>query len=265
VPFQTGALSTELKMPMKNAANDWVTIGLQITHDVAGDARLKRTSLQPAINYHKNLGNENYLSLAFMGGPVNSQFDPTRLKWDDQFVAGSYNPANPTAQVFNNTGYTYWDASVGLTYTGVLSEETRFYAGAGLFHFNNPKLNFYSNNGQFSVLGRKFVQVYADYFNQAGASQFLGGFLYGIEFVNRYDDNKSVNLNLGAFFRWNDALIPVVNFDFFDFSLGLSYDVNVSRLKAASQMQGGFELSATYRATLNRRSNFSDAVRCVRF
>jgi len=280
VPFQTGALSGELKMPIKNAANDWITIGMQITHDVAGDARLKRTSIQPAINYHKNLGDENFLSIAFMGGPVNTQFDPTRLKWDDQFVAGSYNPANPTAQVFNNTGYTYWDASVGLTYTGVLSEETRFYAGAALYHFNNPKLNFYSNNGQFSVLGRKYVvnaglttrtsdnnkiQVYADYFNQSGASQFLGGFLYGIEFINRYEDNKTVNLNLGAFFRWNDALIPVINFDFYDFTFGLSYDVNVSRLKAASQMQGGFELSATYRASLNRRSNFSDAVRCVRF
>lgn len=282
VPFQTGALSTELKMPINNASGDWVTLGLQIAHDVAGDARLKRTALLPVVNYHKNIGGDanTYLSLAFMGGPVNTQFDPTQLKWDDQFVGGAFNPSNPTGQVFNNTGYTYWDLSTGLSFTSSLSDETRFYVGAACFHINNPKLNYYSNNGEFSVLGRKYVvngglttqvsdnnriQVYADYFNQSGTSQFLAGMLYSTELLNRYSDNKTINLNLGAFFRWNDAIIPVIGMDYLDFSLGLSYDVNVSRLKAASQLQGGFELSLTYRGGLNRRNSALDAVRCIRF
>lgn len=282
VPFQTGALSGELKLPINNAAGDWVTLGLQVTHDVAGDARLKRTALLPVVNYNKNIGGDanTYLSVAFMGGPVNTQFDPTQLKWDDQFVGGSFNPSNPTGQVFNTTGYTYWDMSTGISLTSSLNDDTRFYVGAACFHLNNPKLNYYSNNGQFSVLGRKYVanaglttqitdnnkiQVYADYFNQSGTSQFLGGALYGIEFMNRYSDNKRVNLNLGAFFRWNDAIIPVINLDYIDFSLGLSYDVNVSRLKAASQLQGGFELSLTYRGGINRRNSALDAVRCIRF
>jgi hypothetical protein len=109
------------------------------------------------------------------------------------------------------------------------------------------------------------VLVYADYFNQSGTSQFLGGMMYSTEFTNRYSDQKTINLNLGAFFRWNDALIPVVGLDYLDFSVGLSYDVNISRLKAASQMQGGFELSLTYRGGLNRRNSALDAVRCIRF
>src|SRR5476651_307448 len=105
VPFRTTSLSIEHKIPI-GQHNDVLTIGSQMTMDGAGDIRLKRTALLPVINFHKSLDDEKdtYLSLAFMGGPVSSQFDATQLKFGDQYVGGSYSASNSSAQTISNTG-----------------------------------------------------------------------------------------------------------------------------------------------------------------
>ncbi|SIS79417.1 type IX secretion system membrane protein, PorP/SprF family [Filimonas lacunae] len=280
VPYQTGAMSAEVKFPMKDW-NDWITVGLQATYDVAGDIKLKRTSILPVINYHKSIsGNsDDYLSLAFMGGPVNSQFDPTKLKLDDQFQGGTYDPTTPTSQVFDRTGFNYWDASTGLTYSSGFAEKGRYYLGVGLFHLNRPKVAFYTQNSNV-YLERKFgfnagatiptsdfnrVVLYGDYFMQGGNRQFLGGILYGNDLIQNYDDENVFSLYFGGYYRWNDALIPVIKMEMFDWSVGLSYDVNVSKLKTASNMKGGFELTATYKCKFTHRSEEANSVRCVWF
>lgn len=115
-PYRTLGLGMEYKKPVGRNSNDFITIGTQLTNDIAGDSRLRRTQIFPVLNYHKSLSGEKdtYLSAGVMGGPVIQHFDPSKLSFDDQFVNGSYSPANPTKQVFTNTGFTYWDASVGL-------------------------------------------------------------------------------------------------------------------------------------------------------
>jgi type IX secretion system PorP/SprF family membrane protein len=279
VPFNTSAASVEYKLPVFNY-NDYITLGMQMTHDVAGDIKLKRTQLLPVLNYHKSLSEDvdNYLSLAFMAGPVQSQFDPTQAKLDDQFVNGAYSSSNATTQVFSKTGYSYWDASTGLTFSSGFGEEGRYYIGAGLFHLNKAKIKFFDNNSETHVQSKYTVNAgitspisdynrligYADYFVQGGNRQFLGGFLYETDIV-QYDEKDNVSFSVGGFYRWNDAFIPVVNLTMHEWKFGLSYDVNVSKLKTASQMRGGFELTASYRGFLNVRSSTQDKVRCVRF
>ena len=276
VPYQTGALSGELKLPV-GTGYDWVTVGAQIAYDVAGDLKLRRTQFLPVVNYHKSLSAErnNYLSIAFMGGYVSSQFDPYAAKWDDQFVNGMYSPNNPTSQIFANTSYGYWDASTGITLSGEMGESDKFYIGAGLFHFNSPKTNFYNSNTSSTVpkkytinSGFKFmtsdlnsINVYGDYSLQGGTEVFMGGVMYETELEKRYDDNKTYNLGVGAFYRWNDAIVPAVRLDIYDFSVGLSYDVNVSRLVQASQNRGGFELTLTYRSLVDRLNPAAAKVR----
>ena len=72
-------------------------------------------------------------------------------------------------------------------------------------------------------------------------------------------------VHVGAFMLLRDALIPAVKIDYNPFSIGLSYDVNVSQLKTASQGRGGFELSITYIGFLNRDNSTREKVFCPRF
>lgn len=277
VPFQTSSLGLEYKIPF-NQQGDWLTLGMQATQDAAGDIKLKRTQLLPVLNFHKSLSQDenNYLSLAFMGGPVNSQFDPGQLKMSDQFIGGQYNPS-AQSQTFTRTGFTYWDASVGLSYSGSYGENIQYYAGAGLFHLNKPKVNFYTSSSnvelqsKLSLNGGLTVHTgdlnrlvfYADYFRQGGTSQAFAGGLYAMDLAHNYEGEKIMTLSMGAFYRWNDALVPVIRTEWHNLNVGLSYDVNVSRLKTASQYRGGFELTIGYRARLSRRNPYADAMQCV--
>ena len=279
VPYRTMALGLEYKKPMSRNGNDFVTLGLQATNDIAGDSRLRRTQIFPVLNYHKSLDadKDTYLSAAMMGGPVMQRFDPSQLSFDDQFVNGSYSASNPTKQVFTNTGFTYWDAAVGLNFSSIAGENTRYYFGVGLFHFTKPKVAFQKqydivlnpkwvvNAGLSTPIGDagKLV-VYADYFMQGGSRQIQGGLLLSRDLVDN-GENQKVAIAGGVFYRYRDAFVPAVKLDYNQFGIGISYDVNVSKLKTASQYRGSYEVTLSFKAFRNSINSSAEKVRCPAF
>jgi type IX secretion system PorP/SprF family membrane protein len=283
VPYRTTSLSIENKMPV-GKADDILTLGLQMSMDGAGDVRLKRTQILPSINFHKSLSadNDTYLSLAFMGGPVSSQFDPTQLKMGDQYHGNGYDPSSTSMQPIRANGYSYWDLSTGLCFSTVFDKRIRFYVAAGLSHFTKPTIHSVTTveesfldpklslnlgiNGK--VGDRGHLIAFADYYTQTGVRQTLAGLMYGMDLTTEDLDEAqepAATFYIGSFLRWNDAVIPVVKMEVNHMSFGVSYDVNVSKLNVASNWRGGLELSATYRCFLKIRNSTLDRVRCVRF
>lgn len=279
VPFRTSALSVEHKWKL-NDQNDFVTIGFQSSVDGAGDIRLKRTQLQPFFNFSKSLSEERdeYISLAFMGGLVNSQFDATQLKLGDQFRNGSYSASNPTQQVITATGYKLYDASVGLSYVNELSNGTKFYFGAAMYHFNKPIIQTVTGNQHHQLEARhtanlgihypineyQRMYLFADYLSQGGSKQILGGMMYGFDLNEAYE-GLPYSFYLGVFLRANDAMIPMIKLNLNQISFGLSYDVNISSLKTASNLRGGMEFTLVYTSFLKINNPSLDMVRCFRF
>ena len=280
VPYRTIALGAEIKKPVSFESGDFVTFGLQLTSDQAGDSKLSRTQVFPFLNYHKSLSSDKstYLSAAFMGGPVMQRFDPTKLQFDDQYMGGSFNATNPTRQSFTNTSLTYWDPACGLSLSGSSGENTNYYVGLGLFHFTKPRVSFqpqndfrlnpkYVLNGGFTTRTSDYdkLTVYADVFTQGGAQQGQGGAMLTHDLVQT-DDEMAVSITGGLFYRWNDAIIPVIKLDYYRVSVGATYDINVSKLVPASMYRGGLELTMSYRAFSPKRLG-EDAyrVRCPKF
>lgn len=279
VPYRTFALGGEFKKPIGNS-DDFFTYGLQLTNDVAGDSKLSRAQVLPVFNYHKSLGGGEkgaYLSAGIMAGPVMQRFDPTQLHFDDQYVNGAYSTANPTKEVFNTTKSTYWDAAAGLCFSGVAGQSTRYYVGLGMFHFSQPKVAFQKQND--IILNHKWVVnagfaapitdenrviMYADYFMQGGARQVQGGLMFSHDFL-QYDEDQKTAISAGIFYRLKDAFTPVVKLDYYNYSLGISYDVNTSKLKSASQYRGAYELTLSYKAFNNRYNSSADKVKCPVF
>jgi type IX secretion system PorP/SprF family membrane protein len=258
-PYRTSGLSTEMKFHA--GGGNWHNAALQVTYDVAGDSKLSRVQVLPVYTFHLQVADENYLSMGMMAGPVSSQFDPSKLTWDDQFVNGQYLPTNNTAQVIRNTSRNYMELATGLAFTRPLGEMGSLYIGGSMFHITRPRVSFDPNND--NRLDRKYginagltvpsgandaFTFYGDAFFQGGHRQnMLGGF-YTMSLADQYyDDQNKTSLHFGGVYRWNDAFIPVVKLDYSNFSFGLSYDVNTSKLKTASQSRGGFELTLTYR------------------
>ncbi|MFT3933603.1 MAG: PorP/SprF family type IX secretion system membrane protein [Chitinophagaceae bacterium] len=288
VPYRTFSLSTEIKLPLEVVPDDNLTIGLQLMRDIAGTSSFSTTQILPAINYSLPLSGEknSYLSLGVIGGLRQQKFDPTKLVLDDQFVAGSngtFSIMPASAQVFNNTNVNYFDLSAGISYNGVMRDDIDYYIGAGMFHLTRPQVGFFDKNK--ITLNKKLalngglkmptsdedqVTIYADYFKQfgdgfnpVGISTFQAGLLYNHDLYVLGDEQTTIGF--GVLYRYDDAIIPVIQLQMTQFKIGASYDVNISKLSVASQYRGGFELTLSYTGLLNSRKSDARQTRCPRF
>ena len=57
---------------------------------------------------------------------------------------------------------------------------------------------------------------------------------------------KSTVLSLGCFYRNRDAVIPYFLMEMDKYTIGISYDTNISSLTAATTGRGGFEISLRF-------------------
>jgi type IX secretion system PorP/SprF family membrane protein len=269
VPYRTMALETEFKWAVSSFNNNYLTLGAVITNDEAGDSKMGKLQVLPVLSMHLNTNDgDGYLSGGVMAGWARQKFDANALHFDDQFVNGSFSASNPTRQIFLNQNRTsYFDVSVGLSYRNSWNELIYYYVGGALFHAGKPKVAFIENNDV--TLNQKMVlnagltafmseenrlTFYVDYFRQGGHRQAQGGVIYRhalVQYPTIEGDPEDIAISFGGLMRWGDALVPLVKLDYQKVSLGLTYDVNISKLKTASQWRGGFELTASMQGCLN--------------
>jgi hypothetical protein len=99
--------------------------------------------------------------------------------------------------------------------------------------------------GSFPVGMSNRIHVSALYMKQSTASEFTFGGAYGFDLSGGDEDNPKV-FYLGSWYRLKDAVNPYVGMEINGFTVGLTYDMNVSTLKPASNYRGGMEISVIY-------------------
>jgi type IX secretion system PorP/SprF family membrane protein len=269
--YKTYSLNGEYKMPV-GKGSDFVTMGFQLLHDRAGTVSWVSTHVLPALNYHKSLSNDRnrYISLGFMGGFVQRNFDRSKMTTNSQYDGMG------DGEVFLKPLYTYFDASVGMSYNSQIGENVNnnFFLGAAYHHLTKPKNSFYRNGSaeldpkwvasagiRFGVTPASYLTLQGDHSRQGKFQETIAGALYGIKIGDDWD-KPLYTIHGGAFLRWEDALIPVIKLDYSPFSVSFSYDVNLSRLKTSSYGRGGFEISISYIGFINREI---ESLNCPRF
>jgi type IX secretion system PorP/SprF family membrane protein len=271
--YKTASIDAEYKMPV-GKSNDYLTMGMQLLYDKAGTIAWTSTYVLPALNYHKSLSAERnrYLSLGFMGGFVQRRIDRSKVTTNSTYDNGT------DGEYFNDASYLYADGSVGMSYNSDLNANpnNNYFFGVAYHHFNRPRASFYRNANielspkwvvsggvRFGVSDYSYLTVQADHSMQGGYEETVAGAMYGLKIGDDHD-NPQYTIHAGGFLRWNDALIPTIKLDYSPFSVTISYDVNVSKLKPSSYGRGGYEISVSYIGF--RKNNSSvDAVRCPRF
>lgn len=286
IPYRTFGLSSEIKFPLQVMNLDVTsTFGLELFRDVAGTSEFSTTQILPAENISIRTAENSFLSFAFMAGVMQQRFDPSKLVLNDQFVAnsdGSFSVLPYSSQTFNKTSVNYFDLSAGVTYKSALNDNVDYYVGAGLFHLTNPSVGFFDgskimlnkklalNAGLSNAIGdENELILYADYFDQytssfkrVGINTAQFGVMYNHAFFQSDGDQSITG---GLLYRWNDAIIPVIQLELSKFTIGASYDVNISKLSVASQTRGGFELTLSYKSFLNSRNPDLIGTKCPGF
>ncbi len=259
--YRTGSLSGEYKWPV-GKGNDFLTTGMEILYDQAGTAALNTTELMPALNYHKSLSNDKpmYLAVGFMGGLVAKTLDLSKVTTNSQYNGTAYDPALPNGETILSPNVHYLDGALGISFNTAFGADNKntMYVGASYYHLNRPRNSFYANPAieldpkvVFSAGVKAIINDYtwfsieADHSRQGSAVETIGGVMISYKLGDETEKTPYV-FNLVGYIRLGDAIIPVIKLEMNSFTVGMSYDSNISQLSAATQGVGGFELSLSY-------------------
>ena len=248
-PFVTAAISADM-FPR----NNW-GIGFMVLGQKAADGGYHYMNGYLNVAYQVHLTEYQVLTGAFGLGLLNRWLDPSKLHFGDQYnpVVG-YDPNMVTSEVFTNTSATSFDISAGLMYfDGNPNKKVNPFIGGSVYHPNKPKDVFITNGQSFIPMRFNFhagakirlseqadLTPHAIYIRQGTAQEITGG-LYLDYKLDVFKD-----MIVGATYRVNDAIVPNVGFQVNGMIVGLSYDVNISALHAATAFRGGFEFSISY-------------------
>ena len=260
-PYVTKLISAETHFNASRTSDDFFSFGILGYADKAGSIDEKITAFYPAINYNKSINpNHNtYLSVGFTGGYVQYSFDPTKATFNNQYMNGMFNSSNPTLENLPNAKMAMWDMGGGVNYNSSRGENNTlsYIIGFSGYHFTQPILSYYHNpkisenirwNGNAAVSSvfsdNVSIQVQGNYALEGTYTEIMAGGL-----VNWTQVKGMENLFVisgGAYYRVNDAVIPVVKVKYKTLAVAVSYDVNVSTLKEASNLQGGTEITVFF-------------------
>lgn len=248
---------------LKNSLSDFDRWGVGVLGflDENGNGALKTTQISFSTAYHKALDENGYhqIGVGFQGSYTSKRLDVTKLDFEDELTPLGF--TGNTSEIFgqNRLNVDYFDLNAGILYNGTTNGYNNFYIGASMYHINRPKETF--QGGQFYLNARttfqgggrlpmgqyNAVHFSANYSFQANANNLMFGGAYALNMNN--DEENPTNLYFGSWARFNnvsDAIIPYVGLEFGEFQLGVTYDVNISSLRPASNMRGGVEISLIY-------------------
>lgn len=279
--FITSTISVDMPLLQKRLPenNTWGVGIMGMTDQTAGGA-LNSNYFSLSTAYHISIDQDGYhqIGVGFQGTYASKILDGTKLHFEDQLdQQGGWTLPSSESVAGHQVSLNYFDMNVGLLYNGTTTGANNFYFGTSLYHINSPKESFLGNDAytlhpRFTVHGGASMPVNTDgyvhfsglYSRQDNATNIVFGGAYSIN-VNNNDMESPTNVYFGSWVRFNnvtDAIIPYVGLDYGSFTMGLSYDVNVSALKTASQSQGGVEISLVY---IKKSTNGKKPIPCPKF
>ncbi|MBL7727518.1 MAG: PorP/SprF family type IX secretion system membrane protein [Dinghuibacter sp.] len=248
-PFATPGFSVDVN------TNRNINFGASVLRQKAGDGGFNYTTAYGSIAYTGvRFGVNGYQRMVFgmQFGLIQRRFDINKLTFGDQWnpITG-FNPGTPTADVFNRSSSSSFDAGAGaLYYDATPGKKANLYGGVSVSHITRP-------TDQFSATGdAKFPVRYtvhagsrinlnptfsitpnALYLKQGTASETMVG-AYG-----QLKAAPDLDLMFGANYRLKDAVAPYVGIGYKNMMLGLNYDINTSDLGKLARGSRSFEIS----------------------
>jgi type IX secretion system PorP/SprF family membrane protein len=269
--FNTYGANVDVRVDGKGNAS--FGFGANVYRDVAGDHKLGNTGAQLAFSTILALDRQRKFSVGVSGGIIQKGLDVSGAQWNSQYSGGSYNQYALSGESFNSVSEIKGDLSAGIVY--YFSTNERYMTSNDAFnmkigvaynHILRPKFDWFAStpdalyrnlvahaefligiqNSKWSILPAVIAQF------QGPSKEILFGSRYRYKLKNASRVTgyvKGAFLNLGTFYRLGDSFIPSCSIEFNGYSIGFSYDFNVSKLRAISGGGSGFEISFKFKST----------------
>ena len=282
VPYSTTMISGETRILVNREVGDYLSIGLVGTYDKAGTISFTSEQIYPSIAYNKALEDQHhtYLSVGLTGGLINRSVDQSKMTFSSQYLDGNYNPSNPSFESSSFRSLNNYDVGAGVSLNSSLDLNSRlnYYLGASVYHINRPTeiftgadvlvklpMKFQFNAGFHIPISEQFsFTVNGNYSLQQPYHELIFGGLFTWRAVP-VGLPSIFAFSFGAYYRLQDAIIPMLKIDYKNVSIGYSYDVNNSSLAVGASGAGATEITLYIRGTYNHKKDPRDPMMCPRF
>lgn len=259
VPYRTFGISADMRYKPEKMKSDCIGIGLQFNNDQAGDAFYTTNQIYLSGSYIHKLKKDSALliSLGFNAGYSGSNFNYSKMTFDNQFDGYDYDAGAATGENFSRyrTGFTDFNAGMAVQYS--FSQFTKLIYAFSFNHITNPSVTYQGNT--FSKLDSKLgnylafelpvtdnnkfiLQTELLYSHQGKYNELVPG--ANIKYMMNTETNNGVSL--GFYYRAKDAFISRLGYTFRTTTAGMSYDLNTSKFIAATNRRGAFEIFITH-------------------
>jgi len=234
VPFSTFSTSFENRNIFNN-----INIGLEFFNDKSGDSKLTHNQLNLALSKNYKILKVNTFSVGAVVGVGQKTIDYTNLIFEEE-------------EAFLSDNFLFPDIGIGIDYKTNPYEILSFNIGISMYHINQANISFnddenatlpIKNNIDVGVSYKysETIQLNSEVIisNQSVQKEILVGVRPEIKL-------NEITLFPLAFYRINDATILGFGLQKDNIQANISYDINTSDLKQASNNKGGFEFSLVY-------------------
>jgi type IX secretion system PorP/SprF family membrane protein len=284
VPFKTFGVSVESKFKPNNwtkvdgqamrfskTSFGRLAGGLSCFNDRAGDGNMSSTKLNLSLSSFVRVSEYSNLSLGLQGSFVQRKIDFSSLVFSNQFNGSGYDAGMLSGEQAAPQTFNYVVVSAGLNWSYaskenilISNDQTKANIGVAFFNINQPKQYYLANQNTNLMIKTVFHGDLLYNFrgtNMGIAPSYLLQFqgkskeIVAGTFLKYYikEDSKYTgiilrsSINFGAFYRYGDALILAVNFDKRQkYSIGFSYDINLSGFSKSTYLRGGPEFTLRY-------------------
>jgi len=253
VPYKTMSIYGDAQVFRDRIETGWMGLGGVILRDVAGSGSLTSTKIYGSIAYHQMLGLSSLVTAGFNVGWANKRIDQSKLTFPDQFDGKFFDNTLPTSVQLLNNSVSYFDMQVGMNYAYFPTEDIYINAGYSIHHVNRPKETFFDEtessridmrqigfiNAILKMSDKVIINPAAYYTRMAKASELVVGMSGAYNLSG--DGNKQ--LTAGLFYRYHDAVIPMVGLQINNIKFTFSYDVTTSSLSNFNHAFGADEFN----------------------
>ncbi len=268
--FNTYSASYDQRFP--TGRYDYFGVGATFWGDRVGTGNFATTQAKISGSYSRRMGGDrvrrHYAVVGAEVGVSQRSLNFQRLLFGTQHDGrGGGNPDLPSFEPdYERDKFLFADMSAGLLWFSILDKDNSFYAGLAYSHLNRPNQSFGDGD---------YVPLYGKLTFHAGGDLALGSQMSVLPGVVTLFQGPSFQLNFGTSFRFtfqqnryeeqsfqlgiwtrlanrpekgvlNDAIILSTRFDYNNFGIGFSYDINTSSLRNATNGNGSFEFSLLY-------------------
>jgi len=275
-PYVTYSASFDMHI-LDNAmtASDIMGVGIIAFSDKAGTGHLAKQGVLASLAYNRDLTGKGVHIVGFgiQGGIIQMGFDPNELRFGNDILSGNPDSKGGGGQEVFQNNLSYVDVNAGALWNFIPTEIIKIYLGVSTYHLTRPTENFQDVvvknhlSSRITVQGGASIAVRTEWdvlpsilFMRQDASNETN-----LGTAVRYN-TPTMSIRLGAWYRyWNnsDAIIFMTGLEYYDFTLGISYDINISSLKETSNGRGSFEIALIY--ILDLKKNVRRDIQCPEF